>query len=150
MQLVGGAPGPAGCECFQGSGQPAHLVALLLVSQPDLAAGLTRRCIKLALVHDVAEAIVGDITPTCGVSDQDKYQLEAGAVQRIKGMLGGASLAGGGKLWGELSEAGRGFGVVELQQLRVLFCACHCCQAGWQATAGLNCAAGLCDAFQLA
>ena len=54
-----------------------------------------RRCMKLALVHDVAEAIVGDITPTCGVSDADKYQLEAAAVQRIKAMLGGASLAGG-------------------------------------------------------
>jgi putative hydrolase of HD superfamily len=26
------------------------------------------RCIKMALVHDVAEAIVGDITPHCGVS----------------------------------------------------------------------------------
>ncbi|PRW56098.1 HD domain-containing 2-like [Chlorella sorokiniana] len=52
------------------------------------------RCIKLALVHDVAEAIVGDITPTCGVSDADKFQLEAAAVQRIKAMLGGACLAG--------------------------------------------------------
>lgn len=45
---------------------------------------------KLALVHDVAEAIVGDITPTCGVSDEEKYALEAGAVGRIKAMLGGA------------------------------------------------------------
>ncbi len=48
------------------------------------------RCIKLALVHDVAEAIVGDITPTCGVSDEEKFALEAGAVGRIKAMLGGA------------------------------------------------------------
>ena len=53
-----------------------------------------RRCMKLALVHDVAEAIVGDITPTCGVSDADKHALESAAVQRIKGMLGGTTLAG--------------------------------------------------------
>jgi hypothetical protein len=49
---------------------------------------------KLALVHDVAEAIVGDITPTCGVSDADKHALESAAVQRIKAMLGGTTLAG--------------------------------------------------------
>lgn len=71
-----------------------HEPACPCCSTPCLPA-LPCRCIKLALVHDVAEAIVGDITPTCGVSDQDKYQLEAAAVQRIKGMLGGASLAGG-------------------------------------------------------
>lgn len=46
------------------------------------------RCIKMALVHDVAEAIVGDITPHCGVSDMDKHQLELQAVGRIKQMLG--------------------------------------------------------------
>lgn len=50
---------------------------------------------KLALVHDVAEAIVGDITPTCGVSDEEKFALEAGAVQRIKQMLGGAGTLAG-------------------------------------------------------
>lgn len=54
------------------------------------------RCIKLALVHDVAEAIVGDITPTCGVSDEEKFALEAGAVGRIKAMLGGAGCLPGG------------------------------------------------------
>ena len=53
-----------------------------------------RRCIKLALVHDVAESIVGDITPHCGVSDADKHAMEAAAVQQIQQMLGGASLAG--------------------------------------------------------
>lgn len=34
------------------------------------------RVIKMALVHDMAEAIVGDITPHCGVSDVDKFTLE--------------------------------------------------------------------------
>lgn len=58
-------------------------------------------CIKLALVHDVAEAIVGDITPTCGVSDEEKYALEARAVAQIKATLGGDTLAGACRqLWG--------------------------------------------------
>jgi len=35
------------------------------------------RCIRLALVHDMAESIVGDITPHDGVSDADKHQQEA-------------------------------------------------------------------------
>ena len=49
---------------------------------------------KLALVHDVAEAIVGDITPTCGVSDEDKFRLERDAVAHIKATLGSTNLAG--------------------------------------------------------
>lgn len=34
------------------------------------------RCVKMALIHDVGEAIVGDITPRCGVSDAEKFKLE--------------------------------------------------------------------------
>ena len=74
---------------------------LVALSSPGTCPPITTRCMKLALVHDVAEAIVGDITPTCGVSDADKHALEAAAVQRIKGMLGGTgSLAGGLGGWG--------------------------------------------------
>lgn len=40
------------------------------------------KCIRMALVHDLGEAIVGDITPHCGVTDQDKYEQEK-AVRRI-------------------------------------------------------------------
>jgi len=31
---------------------------------------------KIAVVHDLAEAIAGDITPHCGVSDEDKFKME--------------------------------------------------------------------------
>ena len=34
------------------------------------------RLIKVCLVHDLAEAVVGDITPNCGVSKEQKRQLE--------------------------------------------------------------------------
>jgi len=52
------------------------------------------RCMKIALVHDVAEAIVGDITPHCSVSDEDKFSLESRAIQQIKSMLGPETQAG--------------------------------------------------------
>ena len=30
----------------------------------------------MALVHDLAESIVGDITPSCGVSKDEKFKRE--------------------------------------------------------------------------
>jgi 5'-deoxynucleotidase YfbR-like HD superfamily hydrolase len=52
------------------------------------------RCVKLALVHDVAEAIVGDIAPCDGVPKEEKSRLEAAAMQTIKNMLGEHTAAG--------------------------------------------------------
>ena len=65
----------------------------------------TNRCIKLALVHDLAEAKVGDITPHCGVSDEEKYRLELQTMEQISQMLGGNM--GGDEilaLWKEYEE----------------------------------------------
>ena len=31
---------------------------------------------KLAIVHDLAESIIGDITPQDGVTKEEKYRLE--------------------------------------------------------------------------
>lgn len=46
-------------------------------------------------MHDVAEAIVGDITPHCKVSDEEKHRLEAEAIQKMKETLGGDTAVGG-------------------------------------------------------
>ena len=43
----------------------------------------TNKCIKMALVHDLAEAVVGDITPHCGVTDQDKHSQELAAITEM-------------------------------------------------------------------
>ena len=37
---------------------------------------MTSRCVMLAVVHDLAEATVGDITPDEGISKEEKNQLE--------------------------------------------------------------------------
>ncbi|CAL6104893.1 Metal_dependent phosphohydrolase [Hexamita inflata] len=36
---------------------------------------------KMGLLHDVQESIVGDITPFCGVSDEKKHDLEMKAAE---------------------------------------------------------------------
>ncbi|OIW04639.1 hypothetical protein TanjilG_07774 [Lupinus angustifolius] len=52
--------------------------------------GLNReRCIKIALVHDIAEAIVGDITPSDGVPKAEKSRREQAALNEMCEVLGG-------------------------------------------------------------
>lgn len=51
------------------------------------------RCVRLALVHDLAEALVGDITPFDGVSKEEKFRLEEEAMQRIAASAGSPGLA---------------------------------------------------------
>ena len=41
----------------------------------------------MAIVHDIAEAIVGDITPDQGVSKDDKFNFEFNAIQTFKKQL---------------------------------------------------------------
>jgi hypothetical protein len=46
------------------------------------------RCLKLALVHDLAECIVGDITPYCGVAPEEKHQREDAAMKELAQLAG--------------------------------------------------------------
>jgi len=46
------------------------------------------KLIEMALVHDLAECIVGDITPHCGVSPEDKHRMEDKAMEEICKDLG--------------------------------------------------------------
>jgi len=52
----------------------------MLLDAPDID---KTRCMKLALVHDLAECIVGDITPHCGVSAEEKDRREREALYKI-------------------------------------------------------------------
>lgn len=50
----------------------------------DGSEGLNQiRCMELALVHDLAESLVGDITPFCGVSKDEKRAMEFKAMEDI-------------------------------------------------------------------
>ncbi|XP_054268589.1 5'-deoxynucleotidase HDDC2-like [Macrosteles quadrilineatus] len=46
------------------------------------------RCMELALVHDLAECIVGDITPFCGVSAEEKHRREKDAMLELSKLVG--------------------------------------------------------------
>ncbi|KAF6155074.1 hypothetical protein GIB67_035821 [Kingdonia uniflora] len=51
------------------------------------------KCVKMAIVHDIAEAIVGDITPVDGVSKLEKSRREREALDYLCKLLGGGSRA---------------------------------------------------------
>lgn len=41
------------------------------------------KCVKIALVHDIAEALVGDITPFGGVTKEEKHRRELETIQYL-------------------------------------------------------------------
>ncbi|KAF1445594.1 HD domain-containing protein 2, partial [Eudyptes moseleyi] len=45
------------------------------------------RCIRLALVHDMAECIVGDIAPADNISKEEKHRREEAAMQQLTQLL---------------------------------------------------------------
>ncbi|KAJ2716932.1 hypothetical protein H4R19_000331 [Coemansia spiralis] len=51
------------------------------------------RCVKMSIVHDLAEALAGDITPLDGVSKAQKRVLEQDALRQILATLGSDSAA---------------------------------------------------------
>ncbi|XP_076909827.1 uncharacterized protein LOC143567241 isoform X2 [Bidens hawaiensis] len=78
------------------------LMALISNDTP----GVNRdRCIKMAIVHDIAEAIVGDITPSDGVPKAEKSRLEKEAIEHMCKLLGGGPRADEiHELWMEYEE----------------------------------------------
>jgi putative hydrolase of HD superfamily len=82
-------------------------VALLALLLPlDEIAGEHRldrdRCVALALVHDLAESIVGDITPHDGVEAADKHAREHDAIRQLAAALGDEQIL---TLWEEFEAA---------------------------------------------
>ncbi|KAJ2822188.1 hypothetical protein FBU31_004665 [Coemansia sp. 'formosensis'] len=51
------------------------------------------KCVKMAIVHDLAEALVGDITPFDGVTKEKKRELELAGMQQIMDTLGHSAQA---------------------------------------------------------
>ncbi|XP_045597253.1 5'-deoxynucleotidase HDDC2-like [Procambarus clarkii] len=46
------------------------------------------RVMKISLVHDMAESTVGDLTPHCGVSEEDKHKQEVAAMEHFITLVG--------------------------------------------------------------
>ncbi|KAI8378984.1 HD domain-containing protein [Blakeslea trispora] len=78
-------------------------VMAMLVNDPSIN---REKCIKMAIVHDLAEAVVGDITPHAGVSKEDKFKMERDAMDSFKASLGHTETANEiVDLWQEYEDA---------------------------------------------
>ncbi|EFC48954.1 predicted protein [Naegleria gruberi] len=65
------------------------IISMLTKNQPNIC---TERCIKMSIIHDLSEAIAGDITPHAGVSKEEKFKLENDAIENMrKTLLNGVS-----------------------------------------------------------
>lgn len=74
-----------------------------MLAPPSLSKKLdVPRCTKMALVHDMAEALVGDITPVDGVLKSEKSRRESETMDYICGELLGR--VGGGISGAEIRE----------------------------------------------
>jgi len=76
---------PTRCETVAEHTFGNAMLCLLLASKhPELNA---EKVLRMALVHDLGEAYVGDITPSDNVTKSDKSEREHAALQRILGKL---------------------------------------------------------------
>lgn len=68
-----------------------HMYAMAIMTLLiDDNANLDRnKCMQLALVHDLAECIVGDITPHDDVPVNLKHKMERDAMKQLSNMIGG-------------------------------------------------------------
>ncbi|KAL9259301.1 5'-deoxynucleotidase hdd1-like protein [Drosera capensis] len=70
-----------------------YRMGLMALIAGDIPGVNRERCIKIAIVHDIAEAIVGDITPSDGVPKEEKSRREQAALNEMCEVLGGGMRA---------------------------------------------------------
>ena len=64
------------------------IMSFLLTGREEGTSINRDQCIKLALVHDMAECIVGDITPFDGVSKEEKHKREKQTMEYLSSLVG--------------------------------------------------------------
>ena len=83
---------------------------ITLICPPSLSSRLDiAKCTKMALIHDMAESLVGDITPVDGVSKSEKSRRETETMEYLcKGLLGNVNHGAQGKhireIWQEYED----------------------------------------------
>ncbi len=91
---------------FSGESIADHMYRMSLISMlapPALAARLDiARCIKMCLIHDMAESLVGDITPVDGIPKPEKSRREASTMDYITGTLLGNVYGGSATIGKEI------------------------------------------------
>nr|ADO28284.1 hd domain-containing protein 2 [Ictalurus furcatus] len=100
-----------------------HMYRMAMMALTLRDPGVNReRCMKLALVHDLAECIVGDIAPADNISKAEKHRREKEAMVHITGLLAEDLRQELYQLWEEYeSQLSREARVVkELDQLEMI------------------------------
>jgi putative hydrolase of HD superfamily len=74
-----------------------RMALISMLAPPSLAPRLDlHKCMQMCLVHDMAESLVGDITPVDGVPKPEKSRREASTMDYITGSLLGGVYGGAG------------------------------------------------------
>ncbi|OBA23329.1 hypothetical protein METBIDRAFT_29829 [Metschnikowia bicuspidata var. bicuspidata NRRL YB-4993] len=65
-----------------------HMYRMLIIAMalPRLKVDVDK-CVKIALVHDIAEALVGDITPAENMPKQEKHRRELAAIEYMANLV---------------------------------------------------------------
>lgn len=72
-----------------------RMALICLVTPPSISSKVDiSKCIKMSLIHDMAESLVGDITPIDGVSKLEKSRREADTIDYISKRLLGSVYGG--------------------------------------------------------
>lgn len=74
------------------------LMALLLADTLKLN---KNKCVQMALIHDIGESLVGDITPYGTIGEDEKHKLEKNAMQSLFKNVPGGTIV---ELWNEYEE----------------------------------------------
>ncbi|CEL99190.1 unnamed protein product [Vitrella brassicaformis CCMP3155] len=78
----------AGVEQPESVAEHMYRMAMACFLLPTATAD-RNKCVKMALVHDLAEWSVGDITPFCGVPKEEKSRREKAAMAEVRDLVGG-------------------------------------------------------------
>ncbi|CAA0826894.1 Metal-dependent phosphohydrolase [Striga hermonthica] len=82
-----------------------YRMGLMALISSDIPGVNREKCMKIAIVHDIAEAIVGDITPDDGIPKKEKSRREREALKNMCELLGGGERAKEiSDLWMEYEE----------------------------------------------
>ncbi|ELQ33529.1 HD domain-containing protein [Pyricularia oryzae Y34] len=97
---------PVSRDVHRGESIADHMYRMSLMSMlapPTLAPRLDlNKCIKMCLIHDMAESLVGDITPVDGVAKPEKARREAATMDYITSTLLGNVYGGGNTVGAEM------------------------------------------------
>ena len=97
--------GVSPCESVAEHTFGVAILALLLPGSAGLSVD-RNRCVAMALVHDLAESIVGDLTPHDPVTAEEKQRREQAAIDELAKTLGDESARSElVELWEEFAAA---------------------------------------------